>query len=100
MPQEVAKLLLEHAATLVGRAEAIEAALRPGMRLAEIEGYLDWLDSVQCVQRGPDEKCSGPPPYSDKLVAPAAWQILLVMQGTFASPSAWCTSEASSRAVT
>jgi DNA-binding transcriptional MerR regulator len=46
MAHEVAKLMLEHAATFLQRTEALEAALRLGMPLAEIEEYLDWLDAT------------------------------------------------------
>jgi len=47
MAHEIAKLLLEHAETFLERAEAIKSALSLGMPLAEIEEYLDWLDSVR-----------------------------------------------------
>jgi hypothetical protein len=47
MAHEVAKLMLEHAATFLQRTEAIEAALRLGMPLVEIEEYLDWLDATR-----------------------------------------------------
>jgi hypothetical protein len=51
MPHEVAKLLLEHAATLADRVEAVRLALRLGMPLDAIEEYLDWLDLVRSRQR-------------------------------------------------
>jgi DNA-binding transcriptional MerR regulator len=44
MSHEIAKLLLEHAATFLDREEAIRSAIRLGMPLNEIEEYLDWLD--------------------------------------------------------
>ena len=47
MAHEIAKLLLEHAETFLGRTEAIETALSLGMPLQEIETYLDWLDQMQ-----------------------------------------------------
>jgi len=47
MSHEVAKLLLEHAESFLERTEAIKAALDLGMPLAEIEAYLDWLDTVR-----------------------------------------------------
>jgi hypothetical protein len=47
MAHEIAKLLLEHAETFIGRTEAIEKALSLGMPLQEIETYLDWLDQVR-----------------------------------------------------
>ena len=47
MAHEIAKLLLEHAETFLGRTEAIEIAISLGMPLHEIETYLDWLDKVQ-----------------------------------------------------
>ncbi len=49
MAHEIAKLMLEQAGTFLERAEAIRTALSLGMPLAEIEQYLDWLDTV----RGP-----------------------------------------------
>jgi hypothetical protein len=45
MAHEVAKSLLEHAGTFVERTEAVEIAISLGMRLQEIEEYLDWLDN-------------------------------------------------------
>ena len=47
MAHEVAKLMLEHAETLLERTEAIKVALTLGMPLHEIEAYLDWLDSLR-----------------------------------------------------
>lgn len=47
MAHEIAKLLLEHAGTFLERTEAIRTALSLGMPLAEIEVYLDWLDSIR-----------------------------------------------------
>lgn len=47
MAHEIAKLLLEHADTLLDRQEAIKTALGLGMPLHEIEEYLDWIDSVR-----------------------------------------------------
>jgi hypothetical protein len=47
MAHEIAKLILEHADTFVERQDAIRTAMNLGMRLDEIEAYLDWLDAVQ-----------------------------------------------------
>jgi hypothetical protein len=47
MSHEIAKLLLEHAETFLERKEAVKSALALGMPLAEIEAYLDWLDSLR-----------------------------------------------------
>jgi hypothetical protein len=46
MAHEIAKLLLEHAETFLGRTEAIDTAISLGMPLHEIESYLDWLEQV------------------------------------------------------
>ena len=46
MAHEIAKLLLEHADTLIERGEAVETAMYLGMPLHEIEEYLDWLDML------------------------------------------------------
>ena len=51
MAHEIAKLLLEHAETFLGRTEAIETAISLGMPLQEIETYLDWLDQMQVVRK-------------------------------------------------
>ncbi len=50
MAHEIAKLLLEHAATLADRVEAVRLAVRLGMPLDEIEEYLDWLELVRSRQ--------------------------------------------------
>ncbi len=47
MAHEIAKLILEHAATFLERREAVRTALSLGMPLDEIERYLDWLDHVR-----------------------------------------------------
>ena len=47
MAHEIAKLMLEHAGTLLDRAEAIKTALSLGMPLYEIEEYLDWIDTAR-----------------------------------------------------
>jgi DNA-binding transcriptional MerR regulator len=47
MAHEIAKLLLEHAATFLERTEAIKTALYLGMPLHEIDEYLDWLDMLR-----------------------------------------------------
>lgn len=52
MAHEIAKLLLEHADTVLEREEAIATALYLGMPLHEIEEYLDWLDHVRPPRRG------------------------------------------------
>jgi hypothetical protein len=49
MAHEIAKLILEHAETVIERSNAIETALEMGMALDEIERYFDWLDMI----RGP-----------------------------------------------
>lgn len=51
MAFEIAKLLLEHAGTFVERTEAVDAALKLGMPLGEIEEYLDWLDLIRSSER-------------------------------------------------
>lgn len=47
MTHEIAKLLLEHADTVIERGEAIQTAMDLGMPLHDIEEYLDWLDMLQ-----------------------------------------------------
>jgi hypothetical protein len=47
MSHEIAKLLLEHAESFLERTEAIKSAMSLGMPLAEIEEYLDWLDTIR-----------------------------------------------------
>jgi hypothetical protein len=47
MSHEIAKLLLEHADTLIDRVKAIDTAMSLGMPLYEIEIYLDWLDATR-----------------------------------------------------
>jgi hypothetical protein len=61
MSHETAKLLLEHADSIVKREEAIRAAMRLGMGLHEIEQYLDWLDQV----RGPGQRPTGDRPPAE-----------------------------------
>jgi hypothetical protein len=60
MALEIAKLLLEHADTLIERQEAVEKALALGMPLAEIEAYLDWLDSFRCSDKSQRERSPKP----------------------------------------
>jgi len=62
MAHEVAKLMLEHAETLLERTEAIKVALSLGMPLHEIEAYLDWLDSLRENKkpRSRNDRSSGP----------------------------------------
>lgn len=55
MAHEIPKLILEHAKSLAERTEAIKTALQLGMKLAEIEEYLDWLDQMP---GGPHEEDS------------------------------------------
>ena len=63
MSHEIAKLLLEHAATFLERTEAIKTAISLGMPIAEIEQYLDWLDVVRSSeQRSPP---TNPPSSED-----------------------------------
>lgn len=64
MAHEVAKLMLEHAATFLQRTEAIDAALRLGMPLAEIEEYLDWLDATRGGSSAPADESRDPPANS------------------------------------
>jgi len=59
MSHEIAKLLLEHAETVIERTEAIRSAISLGMPLAEIEEYLDWLDAMR--GRLPPEPPGDPP---------------------------------------
>ena len=59
MSHEIAKLLLEHAETVIERTEAIQSAISLGMPLAEIEEYLDWLDAMR--RHLPPEPPSEPP---------------------------------------
>jgi len=56
MAHEIAKLLLEHAGTFLERTEAVEVAMRLGMKLDQIEEYLDWLDQVESdrAERSPN----------------------------------------------
>jgi hypothetical protein len=58
MGYEAAKQLLERAATVEERAEAIEAALNMGMPLEEIEALLDWLDAMghTCEEEGEEPR--------------------------------------------
>jgi hypothetical protein len=56
MSHEIAKLLLEHAETFLERTEAVKSAMALGMPLAEIEEYLDWLDTMQGSDRTPPPK--------------------------------------------
>ncbi len=51
MAHELAKLLLKHAETIMGRKEAVEKAISLGMPLNEIESYLDWLDQMREIMR-------------------------------------------------
>jgi len=55
---EIAKLILERAATLWEREEAVRQALYQGMPLNEIEEYLDWLEMVrkESPPKPPDEE--------------------------------------------
>lgn len=46
MPHEIAKLLLEHASSVLERTEAVRSAIYLGMPMHEIEEYLDWLENV------------------------------------------------------
>jgi DNA-binding transcriptional MerR regulator len=64
MAHEIAKILLEHAETFLGRTEAIETALSLGMPLQEIESYLDWLDNMQ-AGRKTSEHTEEPPSQED-----------------------------------
>jgi hypothetical protein len=64
MAHEIAKLQLERARTLRERTEAVEAAIRLGMPLHEIEAHLDWLDQVR--------RNGAPPSDADEENGPAA----------------------------
>ena len=54
MSHEIAKLLLEHADTVLERTEAVRTALGLGMPLNEIEEYLDWIEIVKTQKFGTD----------------------------------------------
>ena len=60
MAYEEAKQFLRRAATLAERTAAIDAAMRLGMTMADIEAYLDWLDDLPGSQElkpeGPEEQ--------------------------------------------
>lgn len=56
MSHEIAKLLLEHARTVLERTDAIRTALRLGMPLHEIEAYFDWIDLMQSQHRDADAR--------------------------------------------
>jgi hypothetical protein len=57
MAHEIAKLMLEQAGTFLERTEAIRVAMSLGMPLADIETYLDWLDTVRGpLPAGPEEE--------------------------------------------
>lgn len=58
MAHEIAKLILEKSETFLERSEAIKAAVKLGMPLAEVEAFLDWLD----VMRKHAPPPSPPPP--------------------------------------
>jgi DNA-binding transcriptional MerR regulator len=60
MAHEVAKLMLEHAETLLERTEAIKVALSLGMPLHEIEAYLDWLDLLREKKTRPSSPNESP----------------------------------------
>jgi len=47
MEHEIAKILIENAATRIEREEAIRTAVQLGMPLSKIEEFLDWLDLLQ-----------------------------------------------------
>lgn len=51
MAHEIAKSVLEQAATPLQRVKAVRVAFRLGMPLHEIEDYLDWLDMVRQKQQ-------------------------------------------------
>ncbi|MBN2024126.1 MAG: hypothetical protein JW809_15185 [Pirellulales bacterium] len=61
MAHELAKLMLEHADTFLERSEAVKTALYLGMPLDEIEGYLDWLESVRGLGSAPAAEPSPKP---------------------------------------
>jgi hypothetical protein len=65
MAHEIAKLLLEHAETFLGRTEAVETALSLGMPLHEIESYLDWMEQVQAGRSAADVPQNLPSPKSE-----------------------------------
>ncbi len=48
MSHKLAKLILEQAETFLERREAVKAAIKLGMRIEEIEEYLDWLEMMRC----------------------------------------------------
>jgi hypothetical protein len=65
MAHEIAKLVLEHAETVIERSEAVKTALSMGMPLNEIEEYLDWLALVR-AQKPPLGKQGKPPPADSR----------------------------------
>jgi DNA-binding transcriptional MerR regulator len=65
MSHEIAKLLLEHAATFLERTEAIKVAMDLGMPLNEIETYLDWLDTFKRQKGLSSGGTATSPPTSD-----------------------------------
>lgn len=60
MRHEIAKLLLEHAKTRPEFDDAVRAAIKLGMPLAEIEEYLDWLGVVPREDRPPPPAATTP----------------------------------------
>ena len=47
MSHEIAKLLLEHAGSVVERTEAVRTAMDLGMTIRDIEEYLDWIEMMR-----------------------------------------------------
>jgi hypothetical protein len=70
MAYETAKQLLEHAGSFRQRTEAVRAALSLGMRLDEIETYLDWLDAIRPGPPPDDPGNDLPPSDSEKSSPP------------------------------
>jgi len=63
MAHEIAKILLEQGKSQPERGRAVEAALKLGMPLHEIESYLDWLDLIRASDSrpGPSNGADGGP---------------------------------------
>jgi hypothetical protein len=62
MAHGIAKLLLEHADTVLDRQQAIKTALTLGMPLHEIEEYLDWVDMMRSAR---SESCQSDSPEAE-----------------------------------
>ena len=66
MAHEIAKLVLEHAESVIERSEAIKTALGMGMPLNEIEEYLDWLALVRAQKYAARKSTNAPPGETER----------------------------------